>query len=176
MSRHRLPAHDSTGGTWTVGYDPAEATYYAQVEPARPAADLTPAERAAFLRTHQAQPGTYADDELLLPVIGDHRGQVRTLEQLRHLLTERGVTLPPDVDGALELERRGTYTAADRRRRPPGTLLADTQAALDLARTAFPPPPPGPAGPTSEGDQNDRGARPTSTARRDDPTPGSPRR
>jgi len=172
MSRHRIPRQDDT---WTVGYDMTEATYYAQVEPARPATDLTPAEREAFLQTHQARPGTYADDELLLTVIGARRGEVRSLEQLRHLLAERGVTLAPDVDGALELERRGTYTDADRRRRPTGALLAEAQAALDLARTAFPPPAPGSAG-TTPSETDTPADPPTQAARREDPSPDGPRR
>jgi hypothetical protein len=141
VSRHRIPHRDQT---WTVGYDPVMATYYAQVEPARPADELTDDERAAFLRTHHPRPGSYADDELLLTVIGDRHGQVRSLEELRVLLADRGVTLTPEVDGALELERRGTYTEADRHPRTRGQLLAEARAALGLARRAYPPPLPRP--------------------------------
>jgi len=90
-------------------------------------------------------------------ITGDTYGQIRSLEELRDQLHAAGITLPPAVDAALELERRGTYTHTDRypATRPAAAVPDNARTAPDLAHQAFPgtpapgpvPAPPPPASP-----------------------------
>jgi len=200
MSQHTFTRHHHT---WTVGSDPAMASYYARRQPlslprlvALPELEATPRQRhaaaAAFTAAHTramrqaydtfspdtghgTEQGTRTDDtetdhpdgpvhlahrrylqlleqlhtgtstavppaDPVTTITGDIYGQVRSLEELRGQLRAAGITLPPAVDVALELERRGTYTHTDRypATRPAPEVPGDVRTALDLARQAFP--------------------------------------
>lgn len=205
MSRHPFTAGDQR---WTVGYDPAMATYYAQTEPLywpqlptttdpTLAVQLLARDHDAAMRRlygpdhtdpdngctplmnrisqryrtlldhlHQlADPRPYDDDRLefteavelddepLRTVLGDHYGEVRSLEDLQASLTGH-VELPAHIRAALDTERRSPVTNTElldahrhTRHLPPTTLAEITDAALteaahvnDLLTRAFPPP------------------------------------
>ncbi len=98
-------------------------------------------------------------------ITGDTYGWIRRLEELRDQLHAAGIALPPAVDAALELERRGTYTHTDRypATHPAAAVPDNARTAPDLAHQAFPGTPapgPVPAPPPAASPQHPPGTTP----------------